>query len=69
MGTVAAPSLIDRISNCPAKSYHAKRLPRSGFVHIGFALPIRRLNPLLDTIVGPETALAQLTDRKETDRS
>ena len=35
-GTVAAPSLIDRISSCPAKSYHAKRLP-SGFVHIGFA--------------------------------
>ena len=33
-GTVAAPSLIDRISSCPAKSYHAKRLPRSGCVQI-----------------------------------
>ena len=40
-GTVAAPSLIDRISSCPAKSYHANRLP-SGFVHIGFPPTIRR---------------------------
>ncbi len=53
--TVATPSLIDRISSCPAKSYHAKRLSQSGFVQIAFALPNSRPRPFKGSSKGQDT--------------